>query len=199
MSVRAVGRSPLGWTMAVFFATQSMQAYAVFGWLPQIFRDAGYSAQTAGLLLGLTTAVSIPVSFVLPGLVVRVASPASLILSLCACYLAGYVGLIIVPYDGALVWSLLIGLGTGLFPLALALIGLRARTSDGTAALSGLTQSVGYLLAAIGPFMMGALYDVTGGWTVSLPVLVVFLVPMAVAGVLASRPRYVEDELVATH
>ena len=103
------------------------------------------------------------------------------------------------PYDGALVWSLLIGLGTGLFPLALALIGLRARTSDGTAALSGFTQSVGYLLAAIGPFMMGALYDVTGGWTVSLPVLVVFLVPMAVAGVLASRSRYVEDELVATH
>ncbi|MEJ7773459.1 MAG: MFS transporter [Nocardioidaceae bacterium] len=199
LSVRAVGRSPLGWTMAVFFATQSMQAYAVFGWLPQIFRDAGYSAQTAGLLLGLTTAVSIPVSFVLPGLVVRVASPASLILSLCACYLAGYVGLIIVPYDGALVWSLLIGLGTGLFPLALTLIGLRARTSDGTAALSGFTQSVGYLLAAIGPFMMGALYDVTGGWTVSLTVLVVFLVPMAVAGVLASRPRYVEDELVAAH
>jgi CP family cyanate transporter-like MFS transporter len=63
----------------------------------------------------------------------------------------------------------------------------------------GFTQSVGYLLAAIGPFMMGALYDVTGGWTVSLTVLVVFLVPMTVAGVLASRPRYVEDELVAAH
>lgn len=193
LSVRSLGRTPLAWAMAIFFATQSMQAYAVFGWLPQILRDAGYSAQTAGLLLGLTTAVSIPISFILPGLVVRVTSPAPMILGLCACYLTGYVGLIGWPYAGAVVWSVLIGLGTGMFPLALTLIGLRARTSDGTAALSGFTQSVGYLIAAIGPFMMGALYDVTGGWALSLSVLAAFLVPQAVAGLLVSRPRYLED------
>ena len=80
-----------------------------------------------------------------------------------------------------------------MFPVALTLIGLRARTSDGTAALSGFTQSVGYLIAAIGPFGMGLLYDLTGGWTVPLLALTVLALPQLVVGVLVSRRRYVED------
>ena len=195
ISALETARSPLAWAMAIFFGAQSMQAYAVFGWLPQIFRDAGFSAQTAGLLLGTSTAISIPISFVLPSVAVRLTNQAPLILSLCASYAVGYLGLILWPSAGALAWALLIGIGTGMFPLALTLIGLRSRTSDGTAALSGFTQSVGYLLAAIGPFMMGAVYGVTGGWTVPLVVLVALLIPQAVAGILVSKSRFLEDEL----
>ncbi|MBA2774889.1 MAG: MFS transporter [Nocardioidaceae bacterium] len=195
MTAGAVARSPLAWAMALFFASQSLQAYAIFGWLPQIFRDAGFSAATAGLLLGLTTAISIPISFALPPMVVRRTNQAPLILTLCGSYVAGYVGLIVWPAAGALVWAVLIGVGTGMFPLALTLIGLRARTSDGTAALSGFTQSVGYLVAAVGPFMMGAVYGATGGWTVPLIVLTVLIVPQAVTGWMVARPRYVEDEV----
>ncbi len=197
ISARETARAPLAWAMAVFFGAQSMQAYAVFGWLPQIYRDAGFSAQTAGLLLGLATAVSIPISFVLPSMAVRRTNQAPLILALCASYAVGYLGLIVWPSSLAVLWSVLIGTGTGMFPLVLTLIGLRARTSDGTAALSGFTQSVGYLLAAVGPFMMGALYGVTGGWTVPLVVLIGLLVPQAVAGVMVARPRYLEDEVDA--
>jgi CP family cyanate transporter-like MFS transporter len=189
------GRTRLAWTMAVFFGAQSMQAYAVFGWLPQVYRDAGFSAQSAGILLGVATATSIPISFLLPSLAVRRHNQAPLILTLCACYAAGYLGLLLWPSAGAVAWALLIGTGTGMFPLVLTLIGLRARTSDGTAALSGFTQSVGYLLSAVGPFMMGALYGATGGWTVPLVILIALLVPQAVAGVLVSKPRYLEDEV----
>ena len=63
---------------------------------------------------------------------------------------------------------MLVGVAASVFPVVLTLIGLRARTSEGTAALSGFTQSVGYLIAAIGPFGMGCVYDLTGGWTVPL-------------------------------
>lgn len=195
ITVRQVARSPLAWTMAVFFGAQSMQAYAVFGWLPQVYRDAGFSAQNAGLLLGVTTAISIPISFALPSMAARRTNQAPLILALCGCYAAGYVGLMVWPSAGAIVWALLIGIGTGMFPLVLTLIGLRARTSDGTASLSGFTQSVGYLLAAIGPFLVGALYGATGAWTVPLVVLVALLVPQAVAGIMVARPRFLEDEL----
>ena len=125
----------------------------------------------------------------------RRTNQASLILGLSVCYVAGYLGLLVWPGQGALLWALLIGVGTGMFPLILTLVGLRARTSDGTAALSGFTQSIGYLIAAIGPFLMGALYGATGGWTVPLLLLIVLLVPQAVAGVLVARPRYLEDEL----
>ena len=195
ISTSATAGTPLAWTMAVFFGAQSMQAYAVFGWLPQIFRDAGFSAQTAGLLLGASTAISIPVSFALPSIAVRLTNQAPLVVGLCGCYALGYLGLILWPAQGALAWALLIGTGTGMFPLVLTLIGLRARTSDGTAALSGFTQSVGYLIAAVGPFMMGVLYGATGGWTVPLIVLIALLAPQVIAGVRVALPRYLEDEI----
>lgn len=195
IQTRAVLRSPLAWTMAIFFGTQSLQAYAVFGWLAQIYRDAGFSAEKSGLLLGVAAATSIPLSFVLPRLAVRLTSQAPLILALCASYVVGYTGLIFWPVGGAWLEAVAIGIGTGIFPLILTLIGLRARTSDGTAALSGFTQSVGYLIAAIGPFMMGALYGATGGWTLPLTVLALLVIPQAIAGLLVSRPRHLEDEL----
>jgi len=198
ITARQTARTSLAWAMAVFFGAQSLQAYAVFGWLPQIYRDAGFSAQTAGILLGVATATSIPISFLLPSLAIRHTNQAPLILTLCACYAAGYLGLIWWASGGAVAWALLIGVGTGMFPLVLTLIGLRARTSDGTAALSGFTQSVGYGMAAVGPFLMGALYGATGGWTWPLVMLIVLLVPQGVAGVMVARPRYLEDELDST-
>ena len=53
-----------------------------------------------------------------------------------------------------------------MFPVVLTLIGLRARSSEGTAALSGFTQSLGYLLSALGPFLVGTIYGATNSWTV---------------------------------
>jgi CP family cyanate transporter-like MFS transporter len=195
---RALSRSPLARTMAFFFGVQSLQAYAVFGWLPQIFRDAGFSAGTAGLLLGVTTATSIPISLVLPGITARGRHQGRIILGLCAAYVGGYLGLILDAATLPWLWALLIGIGTGMFPLVLTLIGLRTRTSEGTAALSGFAQSIGYLIAGIGPFMMGALYGATGGWTLPLIVLLILVIPQAVSGLMVARERYVEDELATT-
>jgi len=195
ITTRALTRSPLAWTMAFFFGVQSLQAYAVFGWLPQIFRDAGFSAETAGLLLGVTTATSIPISLVLPGITARGRHQGRIIVGLCAAYVAGYMGLILGAATLPWLWALLIGVGTGIFPLVLTLIGLRTRTSEGTAALSGFAQSIGYLIAGVGPFMMGALYGATGGWTVPLVVLLLLVIPQGVSGLMVARERYVEDEL----
>jgi MFS transporter, CP family, cyanate transporter len=88
-----------------------------------------------------------------------------------------------------------VGTATAVFPVALTLIGLRSRTSAGTAALSGFTQSVGYVIAAAGPFGMGLLYDLTGGWTVPLTALLILVVPQLVAGLTVARPSYIEDQL----
>lgn len=195
IAFRTVSRSGLAWWMAFFFGLQSLHAYAIFGWLPEIFRAAGMSPATAGVLLGATTAIGIPISFILPGLAVRLRSQTPVVLALCACYVVGYLGLAIRPVAGAWLWAILIGTGTGLFPLILTLIGLRCRTSEGTAALSGFVQSVGYLIGAVGPFMMGAVYDASGSWREPILVLAALVVPLAVTGVRASTPRYLEDEL----
>jgi len=195
ITLGAVARTRLGWTMAAFFGLQSLQAYSVFGWFAQVYRDAGFSAATAGLLLGVITAISIPLSFWLPSLAARQRNQTVLVAVLMACYPVGYVGLLVAPVAGAWVWAAFIGAGASVFPVILTLIGLRARTPEGTAALSGFTQSVGYLVAAIGPFGMGFLYDLTGGWTVPLVALLVLMVPQTVAGLVVSRPSYLEDQL----
>ena len=195
VTLREVARTRLGWSMAAFFGLQSLQAYAIFGWFAQVYRDAGFSAGTAGLLLGVITAVSIPLSLWLPSLCGRMPDQTLLIVALMACYPAGYLGLLLAPVAGAWLWAVLVGVGTTVFPVVLTLIGLRSRTPAGTAALSGFTQSVGYLVAAVGPFGVGVLYDVTGGWTIPLTTLTALTVPQLVAGLLVARPVHIEDQL----
>ena len=91
--------------------------------------------------------------------------------------------------------AVLVGIGCCVFPVVLTLIGLRAHTPDGTAALSGFTQSLGYLLAALGPFLMSTLYDHTGGWTAPLWLLLALVAPLLAVGAYAGRPAYLEDQL----
>jgi CP family cyanate transporter-like MFS transporter len=190
-----VARTRLGWLLALFFGLQSLQAYSIFGWFAQLYRDAGFSAHTAGLLLGVITGVSIPLSLLIPTLVARTHNQTVLMCTVMACYPVGYVGLILAPHAGAVVWAVLVGIGTTTFPLILTLIGLRARTPGGTAALSGFTQSTGYLIAGTGPFGVGLLHDVSGGWTLPLLALLAITVPQLWLGLRVSRPAYVEDEL----
>jgi CP family cyanate transporter-like MFS transporter len=188
-------RTPLGLAMAAFFGLQSLQAYVVFGWFAQLWRDAGYTAAEAGLLLGLLAAVAIPLSLWAPTRLARSEDPRWLLFAIMGCYPVGYVGLMVAPYSLAVLWAVLIGIGTVTFPLILTLIGLRARTPEGTAALSSLTQSLGYLIAAVGPFAVGALYEATGGWTVPLLLLTILAVPLLAVAAYVARPRFIEDQL----
>jgi CP family cyanate transporter-like MFS transporter len=107
--------------------------------------------------------------------------------------IASYVGLALAPHGGALFWVVLLAIGQGAFPLALVTIGLRARTAEGTVALSAFTQSTGYLIAALGPLLVGALYEATAGWTVPIALLIAAAVVQTAAGLAVARPRYVED------
>jgi CP family cyanate transporter-like MFS transporter len=195
ISFGAVARTRIGWAMAVLFGLQSLQAYSIFGWFAQLWRDNGYSAGHAGLLVGTVAAVSIPLSVWLPAVTARRHSQVGLILSVLTCYLGGYGLLLVDAHSLAIPAALLVGVGCCVFPVALTLIGLRAHTPDGTAALSGFTQSLGYLMAALGPFLMSTLYDATGHWTAPLWLLLALVLPLMAVGAYAGRPTYLEDQL----
>jgi CP family cyanate transporter-like MFS transporter len=187
--VRRQGRS---WALAGYFGTQSLAAYVVMGWLPSIYRDAGISPATAGSLLAVLMLVGAPVSLLVPALAGRRADQRPLVLFLALAAATGFTGLILTPAALPWVWSVLIGIGMGAFPLALTLIGLRATTADGTAALSSLGQGVGYLIAASGPVLIGALHEATDSWTPPLLVLVALLLPQLTCGLIAARPGTVD-------
>lgn len=195
ITMRQVLGTRLGRMMALAFGLQSLQAYAVFGWLPQIYRDNGYSPATSGLMLALVTAVGIPLSLIVPTLASRSESQGRFMAALLSCYPVGLLGMVLWIEHVPWLWALLIGVSQATFPLILTLLGLRTRTPDGTAALSGSAQSLGYLLAAIGPFGLSLLRAGTGGWTVPLLALTALIVPLAWSGLWVSRPGYVEDEL----
>ncbi len=195
ISFADVARTRIGWAMALFFGLQSLQAYSIFGWFAQLWRDSGYTAEQAGLLVAIVAGVSIPLSLWLPAASARREDQRGLILTVLGCYLLGYTLLLIDAHTWAIPAALLVGVGCCVFPVVLTLIGLRAHTPDGTAALSGFTQSLGYLIAAVGPFAIGLVYDATGGWTAPLWLLMVLVLPLLAVGAYAGRPAYLEDQL----
>ena len=134
------------------------------------------------------TGVSIPLSFLIPWLVARTHDQRLVMCVVMGCYPLGYLGLMVAPHGGAVAWAVLVGIGTATFPMILTLIGLRARTPAGTAALSGFAQSTGYLIAGTGPFGIGLLHDVSGGWTVPLVALLIVTVPQFLLGLAGLAP-----------
>ena len=197
ISLARVARTKLGWVMAVFFGIQSGMAYSVFGWLATIYVDAGYSQAEGGVMLGVATGVGIPLAFLWPAYMIRNPRPYRVLAFVMISGAVAALGLLFAPHPTVLglLWAALLAVGTSSFPMILAMFGLRARTSAGTSALSGFTQSVGYLLAALGPFGMGVLHELTHSWTVPLVALLVMFAPMAWVGVQSMRAETIEDEL----
>jgi CP family cyanate transporter-like MFS transporter len=190
-----IARTRLGWAMTLFFGLQSLMAYAVFGWFATLWRDHGFGAGTAGALVGIVAGMSIPLSLVLPQAVARPGDQRWVLVLVMACYPVAYVGLLVAPHSLAVVWAVVLGAALTTFPIVLTYIGLRTRTAGATAALSGWTQSTGYLMAAAGPFGVGVLHDATGGWSVPLVVLLALSVPLFVVGMYVGRPAHIEDQL----
>ncbi|WP_443079969.1 CynX/NimT family MFS transporter [Streptomyces sp. P9-A2] len=192
-----ITRSRTAWALAVFFGLQATAAYITMGWMPQIFRDAGVPASTAGLLLAGIMMMGVPLSFVIPRIAARLPRQGSIVVVLGMSGLAGYAGLYFAPATGALVWALLLGIANCAFPLALTMVGMRARSGAGVAKLSAFAQSTGYLISIPGPLLVGVLYQHSGGWDLPLALMSALLIPQMVAGVLAGRDRTVEEEAAA--
>jgi CP family cyanate transporter-like MFS transporter len=138
--------------------------------------------------------VGLPVVLTLPSYASRLADQRLLVVLCMSCVALGFTGLLIAPVGGAWVWAVLIGVGqNAAFPLAQIMIQLRSPSVRATAGLSTMAQSVGYLIAAIGPLGMGALHDLTNSWTPAVAVLLALLVPQVVFGLGAGRDRHVAD------
>ncbi|MEI3849079.1 MULTISPECIES: MFS transporter [Microbacterium] len=192
---------PLSWAIALVFGTSSTMAYVAFAWLPTIVIDqAGVSPATAGLLLSFFAFIGLPGSLIVPVLIVRLQATLPLYLFGVLGGFVGLMGLLFAPSPSLVwLWVGLYGLVGMLFPLALVLISIRARTPASAVALSGFAQSAGYTLAAIFPLLIGMLHDTTGGWQVPLIVVASMLVVSVPAGIYVSRRRTVEDDWERRH
>ena len=190
-----IAHSPTAWALTFLFGIQSMHAYVQFGWLPQIYRDAGLSASTAGVMQGILSSVGILGGLMMPTVIARSRGLHAWMITFGTMMALGYVGLLTTPATVPWLWALMLGVSGLAFPTAITLIGARTRHPSVTAQLSGFVQPVGYALAAIGPFAVGLIHDATGNWDVVLVLLMATAFPLTIAGLRVASPTYVDDEL----
>jgi CP family cyanate transporter-like MFS transporter len=181
-------RQPLARQVTAYLGLQSVQFYTVAAWLPTLLADSGVPVREGGLLLGLANIVGAAGALLAPAQGGRMRTQRPLILAVAVSYGIGLGGLLVAPATGTLVWVAAFGLAQGSgFALALTLVVLRSPTPLVAARLGAVAQCLGYLLAALGPLVIGALHDLTGGWTWPVAVLVAALVPMTWFGWGAAR------------
>lgn len=191
----AIWRSPIAWTVTLFMASQSIMFYVGVAWLPEILNGKGLSLDQAGWMLSLMQLASMTGSFLMPLIASRNESQKWLAAAASALFLFGFGGIWIGPASLALPSILLIGLGCGTtFSLVVLFFSLRTRTAERSAELSGMAQSLGYLLAAAGPTMFGFIHDQTGGWSVPLAVITALSLLTIVLGYTAGRKGYIGPE-----
>lgn len=186
-----ISRDRTAWALAVYFGLQASAAYVIIGWLPQMFRDAGLSAEDAGLLFAVTSLLGVPLSFALSAVAGRLGNQSVIAVTIGLFGLAGYVGLWAAPDTVPWLWAVLLGVANCSFPLALTMIGMRGRDSATVVRLSGFVQSTGYLLSIPGPIVVGLLYQHANSWRPPLVFMALLMVPQLVAGLLAGRDRQI--------
>jgi CP family cyanate transporter-like MFS transporter len=181
-------RQPLARQVTAYLGLQSVQFYTLAAWLPTLLADSGVPVREGGLLLGAANVVGAAGALLAPAQAGRMRTQRALILAVAALYTLGLAGLLIAPGSGTLVWVGAFGLAQGSgFALALTLIVLRSPTPLVAARLGGVAQCLGYLLAALGPLVVGALHDLTSGWIWPMVLLLAALIPMTWFGWGAGR------------
>ena len=188
--LRHLIRQPLAWWVTLFMGLQSLNYYSLTAWLPALFISHGIPDAQAGFLLALTNLAGIPGCLIAPIIASRIRSQFVPILVCTGLAALSMAAVLVSPVFLSIPAMLLYGVAQGAcLALALLLIVQRTSTASGAADLSGMAQSLGYLLAAIGPFGVGLLHDLSGAWTIPLLVLLCLMIAQAVFGGLGGRDR----------
>lgn len=191
--VRGLWRDRLAWQVTLYMGLQSSLAYIVFGWLPSILIGRGLSPTQAGLVLSGSVLVQLISSLSAPWLATRGKDQRLAIVVVMLVTLGGLFGCLYAPISGLWGWAVLLGLGQGgTFALALTLIVLRSKDSHVAANLSSMAQGVGYTLASMGPFAVGLVHDLTGGWAAVGWIFAVLGLGAIVFGMGAGRALHVQ-------
>ena len=190
----AITKSKLAWMVALTMGFQSMVFYTVVAWVPSILVDRGLDPSTAGYLLMLNQFSQVPMTFTFPIIASKLKDQRILVVIITVLFLVGFSLFFTQSLVLLIIGIIIAGLAMGAcFSLCMTFFSIRARTSDGSISLSGFGQSVGYLIAAVGPFLIGYLHDATESWDSGIIALIVMSALFFIFGYPAAKNRVVED------
>ena len=186
-------KSAVAWQVTIYMGLQSLIFYVTVSWLADILVYNGFTSASAGWYVAYMQFVSLPANFFTAVIAGRMRNQGLLVMGFGLSGLTGFVILLGSPgVLGTTVAVTFIGVMTGAsISLALTLLVLRSTTPGESAELSGMAQSIGYFLAAMGPLSIGLLFDVTGSWEEPIVTVIVLTLIMMGFGLLASRDRTV--------
>ncbi|MQS13085.1 MFS transporter [Streptomyces kaniharaensis] len=188
--VEGIWRSPLAWQISLFMGISSLLVYILVAWMPTILADHGMDRGEAGLVFAFSNLVQVAGAFLVPLLAGRMTRQRGLAVAMAGLNGLGIALLLVAPVSGAWAAAAVLGVAQGgSLGLGLAFIVLRTGSAAGAAQLGGMSQAIGYLVAAAGPVGAGALHQLTGGWNATLALMLVLVAVVGAAGWGAGRNR----------
>jgi MFS transporter, CP family, cyanate transporter len=188
-------RSPLAWSITFFMGFQSLVFYTTSAWMPEVLKAQGLDADSAGWMLSLLQFSQLPITFIIPIIAGKVKDQRLIVVGVTVLYLLGYGGVLAGATSLTPVFMIIIGVACGAsFGLAMMFFTLRTRTPHEATEVSGMAQSFGYMLAAIGPVLFGFLHDFTSGWTVPMLIIIVASLALFLSGIKAGKNVFVLPE-----
>lgn len=188
-----VWKSPIAWKITLLMGGQSLIFYSLINWLPAYLTDQGISITLAGIYLSILQIAIIPLTFVIPIWAAKMHSQVGLIIATGLSFIVGVLVIMLFP-KLAIIGIILLGIASGLaFGLVNTLFSLKAEASTTAAKLSGMSQSVGYLFAAVGPLLFGSLHDLTHNWIASFIILLIPAIIITVFSASAGRNETIEQ------
>ncbi|MEU1288750.1 MFS transporter [Kitasatospora sp. NPDC005856] len=188
--IEGIWKSPLAWQISLFMGISSLLVYTLVAWMPTILADHGMDRGQAGLVFAYSNLVQVAGAFLVPLMAGRMTSQRALAVTMAALNGLGIAMLLVAPVSAAWASATILGVAQGgSLGLGLAFIVLRTRTAAGAAQLGGMSQAIGYLVAAAGPVGAGALRQLTGGWETPLVLMLALVLVVGAAGWGAGRNR----------
>lgn len=188
-------RSPIAWSVTLFMGGQSLAFYTLIAWMPDMLHSIGYSAGTAGWMVFLMQFALIPTTFVVPVIAEKLKNQVGLAIGAAAFFIIGFAGLLQGSTALVPLWAIMLGIAGGSgFSLSMLFFTIRTKDGKEAAELSGMAQSFGYLLAAVGPVLVGTLHDVSDGWTMPILFLIAISVVILISGVVSGKEGTISDQ-----
>lgn len=193
---RSVWNQSLGWLITAFFGFQSLVYYSLITWLPSILETHGISTIFASNLLTILQLSGLPCSFIVPFLSVKKHGMHALLTMLLIGYAIAPLGYLFSTGNAVFltIITIITGFGSGLaFNLAVIFFTEKTTNPYQTAEVSGMAQSAGYLLAAIGPVMFGFIENMINSWNSIIIIIVIMSVLLTISGILVARHQPIQE------
>lgn len=187
-------KSKQAWNISIFMGLQSLVYYSLISWLPAVLGDYGMRGNEPGWILFIIQISMIPITFVGPIIANKMKNQKTMIVFIFILMLAIVLMFAWLKSEWIYATAVLLGLSNGLsFSLSILFFSLRTKSSANAIKISGMAQSVGYLIAAFGPAIFGKLHDFDSSWKWSFYFLGLSITTMFYFGMKAARRKFVED------